>query len=98
MTGGRDEIPQQLMEPYGKQPTPQVSKIFIVNAAHHQFVYDFATPVSETYRLPPNVSPDDIGRQMVIRLELHNWLDPRRTGLPSPFKELIFLQNLHKSN
>ena len=85
MTGGRDEIPQQLLEPYRKQPTPQVPKIFVVNAASHQLVHDFGTPVSEVYELPHNVTYADIGRQMAIRIDLMNWLDPLRTGLPSPF-------------
>ena len=85
MTGCRGEIPQQLLEVYGKQPTPQVPKIYVVNAVHHQLVADFATPAAETYLLPPNVSHADIGRLMIDRLELENWLDPFRTGSPSPF-------------
>ena len=32
MTGSREEIPTQLLEPFGKEPTPQVSKIFVVNS------------------------------------------------------------------
>ena len=85
MTGSRGEIPQQLLDPYGKQPTPQVPKIYVVNAVHHQLMADFATPVTEQYELPPTVSHADIGRQMLERLELPNWLDPFRTGHPSPF-------------
>jgi hypothetical protein len=85
MTGSRGEIPQQLLEPYNKRPTPQVPQIYVVNAVHHQLVADFATPVREVYELPQNVSHADIGRQMLERLELLNWLDPLRTGAPSPF-------------
>ena len=86
MTGSREEIPQQLLEPYQKQPTPQVPKIYVINAVHHQLMYDFATPMTEAYELPPNVSHADIGRQMLARLECPNWLDPLRTGSPSPFQ------------
>ena len=85
MTGSRGEIPQQLLEPCNTPPTPQVPKIYKINAVHHQIVADFATPAAEVYELPPNVSHADIGRQMLDRLELKNWLDPLRTGLPSPF-------------
>ena len=46
---------------------------------------DCGAPAAEVYELPPNVSHADIGRQMLDRLELKNWLDPLRTGLPSPF-------------
>ena len=56
MTGGREEVPQQLLESYGKPPTPQVSKIYVVNSVHHQLVHDFAVPLAESYSLPPNVS------------------------------------------
>ena len=80
MTGGRGEIPQQLLRPYAKQPTPQVPQIFVVNAVHHQLVADFATPLAEVYALPANVSHADIGRQMLDRLARPNWLDPLRTG------------------
>ena len=85
MTGSRGEIPQQLLEPYGNPPTPQVPKIFVINAVHHQLVANFANPAAEVYELPVNVSHADIGRQMLDRLETVNWLDPLRTGAPSPF-------------
>ena len=74
MTGSRGEIPQQLLEPCNTPPTPQVPKIYKINAVHHQIVADFATPAAEVYELPPNVSHADIGRQMLDRLELKNWL------------------------
>ena len=85
MTGGRGDIPQQLLDSYGKQPTPQVLKIFVVNAIQFQLMADFATPLSEVFELPPNVTYADIGRQMLERLDKPNWLDPLRTGSPSPF-------------
>ena len=85
MTGIRGEIPQQLLDPCNHPPTPQVPKIFVVNAVTHQLNADNATPVAEVYELPPHVSHADIGRQMIERLELVNWLDPLRSGNPSPF-------------
>ena len=85
MTGSRGEIPQQLLGTYNKQPTPQAPKIFVRNAAHHQIMSDFATPISEAYELPNNVTYEDIGKQMAERIELLNWLDSFRTGSPSPF-------------
>ena len=51
MSGSRGEIPQQLLEPYGKPPTPQVPKIYVVNAVHHQLVADYGTPVHEVFPL-----------------------------------------------
>ena len=85
MSGIGGEIPQQLLEPYGQLPTPQVPKIFVINSVQHQLVSDFGTPVSEKYELPPFVSHADIGKQLLARLELRNWLDEFVTGLPSPF-------------
>ena len=85
MIGSKEEVPQQLLEPFGKPPTPQVSKFFVLNAINHQLAYDFATPLTEKYSLPPNVSYADIGRQLAARVDLPNWLDPLRTGFPSPF-------------
>ena len=32
-------------------------------------MYDFATPMTEAYELPPNVYHADIGRQMLSRLD-----------------------------
>jgi len=86
MTGGREEIPQQLLDSYGKPPTPQVPRIFVVNSVHQQIVHDFATPMSESYELPNGVTYADIGRLLVARIEMINWLDPRRYGQPSPFQ------------
>ena len=92
MSGSRGEIPQQLLEPYGQQPTPQVPKIYVVNAVHHQLIADYGTPLSEVYELPPNVNHAGIGKQMLARLEVRNWLDHFVTG-PSPFDQPnIFLR------
>ena len=51
LSGSMGEIPQQLLEPYGKQPTPQVPEIYVVNAVHHQLVADYGTPVHEVHPL-----------------------------------------------
>ena len=51
LSGSRGEIPKQLLEPYGKHPTPQVPEIYVVNAVHHQLVADYGTPVHEVYPL-----------------------------------------------
>ena len=72
MTGIREEIPQQLLDSYGKPPTPHVPKIFAVNAVHHELNHQFAKPAEEKFLLPPGISYADIGRQMVARMELIN--------------------------
>ena len=63
LSGSREEIPQQLLEPYGKQPTPQVPEIYVVNAGHHQLVAGYGTPVHEVYPLLSNWDTEDAGSE-----------------------------------
>ena len=56
---------------------------------------DFGTPVAEIFELPPNVSHDDNGRQMLERLGLPNWLDPHRNVYQVGFSGRTSLQDQH---
>ena len=49
-------------------------------------MYDHAKPAEEKYSLPAGLSHAALGRNMLQRHSLYNWLDPLRTGCPSPFK------------
>ena len=55
----------------------------MVNAVHHHLI-DYGTPLSEVYELPPNVNHANIGKQMLARFEVLNWLDHFVNG-PSSF-------------
>ena len=83
--GSRYQIPRQYMEPYGKNPTPQLPMIHILIAAHFAIHDEFGTPSVEVANLPDGTSLADVYRGGLERIELINWLDPLRTGLPSPF-------------
>ena len=84
-SGSRKQIPQQLLRPYGKQPTPGIPKIMVSNYVLTELRYHFRKPHTETFPLPGGLSYSDVTRSMVERLSLINWLDPLRTGSPSPF-------------
>ena len=84
-SGSRKQIPQQLVRPYGKQPTPGIPKIMVTNYVLTELRYHFRKPHEETFPLPGGISYSDIARTMIARLPLINWLEPLHTGLPSPF-------------
>lgn len=86
--GGRYEIPRQYLENYGKEPTPKLPLIHVLIAVHFAIQDMFATPTNEVSDMPFGISLAAVYRGGNLRITLLNWLDPLRTGLPSPFHRL----------
>ena len=85
ITGGRYQIPRQYLDRYNKPPTPDVSVIHVLIALHFAIQDMTATPTTEVNCMPDGVSLADVYRGGLERIEWINWLDPLRTGEPSPF-------------
>jgi hypothetical protein len=85
LTAARTAAPQQYLQVYGEQPTPQLPLLAVIQYVHSALMYETAKPRSEVFLLPPGVSHADIGRITVHRMPKINWLDPCRNGVPSPF-------------
>ena len=83
--GSRHQIPRQYLDPYGKNPTPNLPLIHVLIAAHFAIQDEFCTPSVEIDNMPNGTSLTDVYSGGLARITHLNWLDPLRTGLPSPF-------------
>ena len=50
--GSRYQIPYQYMLPYGKGPTPNVPKFFVIACVHFAIMHQFQTPTLEVNHMP----------------------------------------------
>ena len=50
--GNRYQIPYQYLLPYGRPPTPQVPKYFVIASAHFAIMHQFAIPTYEVEHMP----------------------------------------------
>jgi len=80
--GSRGPVPQQLLEAWERNPTPQVSKIFVILMVCAAVEKEYGVPFQLKFELPPGISYQDHGRNLIRRCEILNWLDKFRTGGP----------------
>jgi hypothetical protein len=75
----RSAIPQQFLKRYGRPPTPEVPKIFVLSAVHFALQDEFCTPFDEVENVG-GTSLATIYRGLLQRIEEINYFDPARTG------------------